>query len=274
MQSCASSRLLLLLQLQLLLLLLLAELPGRCSGFPFNTIMSMQQQQQLPSSRRTFLAIVGGASAGLALAQNPTEVQALVKGNAPPAEYGTSKMKSMKGPGAGKKKENNIEEAMEKRNVEEAAQRKEQEEEGDAFKTTRTGVRYKDVLVGSGPEIKSGDPIDIRFRVLKLGKRSYDGVSGEAGLVFSYGYGEDDDKVGSSIRVAPGQGQLVQAVDEAMLVGMRVGGIRRVLVRPEQGWKKPDGCAGTIELGVVNPVPGAPLSKVRRMMCPPSLSSF
>ncbi|CAM9958904.1 unnamed protein product, partial [Choristocarpus tenellus] len=59
----------------------------------------------------------------------------------------------------------------------------------------------------------------------------------QATSVFSLGYGEDDDKEGSVLTVPVGVGRLVGAVDEAM-VGMRAGGVRRVAVRPERGWKK------------------------------------
>ena len=51
------------------------------------------------------------------------------------------------------------------------------------------GSRYRDMF--DGPEdsltAKSGDDISIRYKVLKLGKRSYDGLSGEGTVVFSRG---------------------------------------------------------------------------------------
>lgn len=44
---------------------------------------------------------------------------------------------------------------------------------------------------------------------------------------------------------------------------MRVGGVRRVAVRPERGWKKQDPkCATEIDMGVMSGVPGAALAKV------------
>lgn len=47
------------------------------------------------------------------------------------------------------------------------------------------------------------------------------------------------------------------------VVGMRVGGVRRVAVRPERGWKKQDPkCATEIDMGVMSGVPGAALAKV------------
>ena len=43
---------------------------------------------------------------------------------------------------------------------------------------------------GDGLGLKKGDTCFIRYRALRLGKRSRDGLSGEASTVFSYGYGE------------------------------------------------------------------------------------
>ena len=39
-----------------------------------------------------------------------------------------------------------------------------------------------------------GASVRVKYRVLRLGKRSRDGLSGEASPIFSIGYGEDDDK--------------------------------------------------------------------------------
>lgn len=36
-------------------------------------------------------------------------------------------------------------------------------------------------------EVKKGDYVTVHYKVLKLGKRSYDGVSGEGTVVFSRG---------------------------------------------------------------------------------------
>lgn len=50
-------------------------------------------------------------------------------------------------------------------------------------------------MAGTGVKpLAEGDSCAIRYRALRLGKRSRDGLSGEASTVFSFGYGEDDDK--------------------------------------------------------------------------------
>jgi FKBP-type peptidyl-prolyl cis-trans isomerase len=81
---------------------------------------------------------------------------------------------------------------------------------------------------------------------------------------YSLGYGEDDDKEGTFITMPVGGGKLISAVDEA-IVGMHVGGKRRVLVRPDrdQGWKKSDpNCASLFDVGMASGIPGATIAKV------------
>ena len=78
------------------------------------------------------------------------------------------------------------------------------------FFTTASGVRWRDVSTGSGMAVKKGSAVEIRYRVMKLGKRSKDGLSGEATPVFSFGYGEDDDVAGAVVTAEVGNGQLIQ----------------------------------------------------------------
>ncbi|CAN0008071.1 unnamed protein product [Discosporangium mesarthrocarpum] len=189
-------------------------------------------------SRRQFLTKAAISIAFVGFAEEPAT--AIVKGNAPPSGYN-------RGRGNG---------------VVESGPATESPSGEPTFAVTKTGVRYKDMKMGSGDEVKPRSEIDMRYRVMKLGKRSYDGISGEATTVFSLGYGEDDDKEGSVLQVPVGVGRLVSAVDEAV-VGMHVGGVRRVAVRPEQGWKKNDPkCATEIDMGALSGVPGAALAKV------------
>lgn len=54
--------------------------------------------------------------------------------------------------------------------------------------------------------------------------------------VFSYGYGEDDDKEGDKLALQLDGKTLVAGADAA-IIGMQPGGRRRVLVRPERGWR-------------------------------------
>eukprot|EP00804_Cyclotella_cryptica_P027210 CCRYP_017181-RD/>CCRYP_017181-RD protein AED:0.35 eAED:0.35 QI:0/0.75/0.6/1/0/0/5/1431/152 len=56
------------------------------------------------------------------------------------------------------------------------------------------GTKYLELEAGRGEGVKVGDVVEIYFKVLKLGKRSYDGLSGEGTVVFSRGYGLEDDE--------------------------------------------------------------------------------
>eukprot|EP00904_Undaria_pinnatifida_P010997 jgi/Undpi1/7027/HiC_scaffold_21.g09501.m1 len=203
------------------------------------------------TGRGEFLSrLAAGAGSGAALATFfPAQpVDALVKGNAPPAGYNKKR-----GSGSGNGE----------RETEVSADATAGDDDPSrTFSVTKTGIRFKDLKIGSGKEVKPLEVVDIRYRVEKLGKRSYDGISGETQSVFSLGYGDDDDKEGDVLTVPLGQGRLVSAVDEGV-VGMRVGGVRRVAVRPERGWKKQDPkCATEIDMGVMSGVPGAALAKV------------
>eukprot|EP00903_Cladosiphon_okamuranus_P009642 g9175.t1 len=190
-------------------------------------------------------AVLGIASSGIA---GVRPAGALVKGNSPPPGYNKKR-----GSGSGNGE------------AETSATAGASAEDGDpsrTFSVTKTGIRFKDLKIGDGPEVKPSNVVGMRYRVEKLGKRSYDGISGETQSVFSLGYGEDDDKDGDVLTVPLNSGRLVSAVDEGVL-GMRVGGVRRVAVRPERGWKKQDPkCATEIDMGVMSGVPGAALAKV------------
>ncbi|CAM9294204.1 unnamed protein product [Heterosigma akashiwo] len=200
-------------------------------------------------SRAQFLA-GAGAVIGVSFAL-PQRSLALVKGSAPPPSYGKIKREE----GEGKR---DIAAAKEAAYAEIDREKAEEEAAGGSFKTTSTQVRYKDLVEGTGDEVKAGSTVVFRHRVLRSGKRSYDGVSGEGSQIFSYGYGEDDDRAGATLEASVGAGRFVAAVDEA-IVGMRVGGVRRVQVRPDKGWNKASvdpRCAPTLDLGKTGTVPG------------------
>jgi FKBP-type peptidyl-prolyl cis-trans isomerase len=162
----------------------------------------------------------------------PERADALVKGVAPPPPK--SKMSG------DKLKCTNVEECQEMAYKREQEMR-EQEELGPPPKVTAGGVRYRDMEDGSGDAIKSGDSVQLYYKVLKLGKRSYDGLSGEGTVVFSRGYGLEDDenKAGDNhFDTTVGGVSNIVALNDA-LVGMKLGGTRRFSVLPEKGWRKP-----------------------------------
>ena len=93
----------------------------------------------------------------------------------------------------------------------------------------------------SGRTAKVGDQVTLSYKVLKLGKRSFDGLSGEGTVVFSRGYGLEDDenKPGDKTFVTNlGSPTNIAALNEAV-VGMQPGGVRRLAVFPPKGWRKP-----------------------------------
>jgi hypothetical protein len=120
------------------------------------------------------------------------------------------------------------------------AQLRVEEAAGPPPKVTRGGVKYRDIETGQDREVQLGDQVDLYFKVLKLGKRSYDGLSGEGTVVFSRGYGleDDEDKPGTkSFQTLVGNTANIAALNEA-LVGIKLHGIRRFAILPQKGWEK------------------------------------
>lgn len=164
----------------------------------------------------------------------PEKAHALVKGNAPPPPKKLSSNEE--------RKCRNVEECQE------MAERlaKKQDEEAKANMTppsiTARGTRYRDVVEAPPASLqraKEGDRATIYFKVLKLGKRSYDGLSGEGTVVFSRGYGLEDDenKPGDkSFQFVIGDNQVIGALNDA-IVGQAVGSTRRFSILPQMGWE-------------------------------------
>jgi FKBP-type peptidyl-prolyl cis-trans isomerase len=87
---------------------------------------------------------------------------------------------------------------------------------------------------------RTGDRVNVHYKVLKLGKRSYDGLSGEGTVVFSRGYAlEDDEKApgDKSFKFTLGDDRVIRALSDAV-PGMAVGGTRHISVTPQNGWEK------------------------------------
>eukprot|EP00285_Hemiselmis_virescens_P016121 CAMPEP_0173382904 /NCGR_PEP_ID=MMETSP1356-20130122/5434_1 /TAXON_ID=77927 ORGANISM="Hemiselmis virescens, Strain PCC157" /NCGR_SAMPLE_ID=MMETSP1356 /ASSEMBLY_ACC=CAM_ASM_000847 /LENGTH=278 /DNA_ID=CAMNT_0014337497 /DNA_START=81 /DNA_END=917 /DNA_ORIENTATION=- len=204
------------------------------------------------TGRRAAISVFGGAALGALSLGGSDQASALVKGVAPPEGYG-------KGKEPGEKRITNMQEAREAGAKREASMFEGQESN---FEKTPSGDRFRDKKVGTGAEVKMGSEVDIKYRVLRLGKRSRDGLGGEASLVMSYGYGEDDDKETDVKTVRVGETPLVLALEES-IIGLKEGGVRRVSVRPERGWRKPDQtqCAGAIDIGTAIGLPGGAVTE-------------
>lgn len=187
-------------------------------------------------SRRHLLLSAGAVITAAMLPAEPSF--ALVKGSAPPPKMSAPKERKCK----------SIDEC------EALGEKKEQEmlaSERTDYERTSGGDRFRDLAVGSGKAAAEGDAVAIRYRVMRLGTRARDGLSGEGQTIFSLGFGEDEDSEGDTLPVVLSGSNLVAGV-KAALVGMQPGGRRRVLVRPERGWRDLSGqCAeGQKSLGL------------------------
>jgi len=172
----------------------------------------------------------------------PPVANAIVKGNAPPP--------IMK-PLSKKTSCRNVEECQEM--AERATQ-----EEADKMRAKITppdvaprGTRYRNLDDDENEEkstesskvitAKIGDTVTVYYKVLKLGKRSYDGLSGEGTVVFSRGYGLEDDEGRAGEKLFTfklGDSSVVDALNDAV-PGMTIGGSRRISILPEMGWRLP-----------------------------------
>ncbi|KAL9185805.1 hypothetical protein ACHAXT_003582 [Thalassiosira profunda] len=187
-------------------------------------------------SRHRFLASAA-SSALLPILAFPDTSHALVKGNAPPPKKKASDGSEVKC--------RNVEECQEMAEKAEAVRMQQEAERAAAGPKPQVaggGTKYLDIEMGSGDGkvAAAGDKVDLHYKVLKLGKRSYDGLTGEGTVVFSRGYAlEDDEKVPGdhSFKFTVGDGQVIKALNDAV-PGMAVGGTRRISVTPQNGWEK------------------------------------
>ena len=183
---------------------LLASALNQASPFSF-------PQTSLTSSsksRRAFLAIP------TLVPLAPSCAHALVKGVAPPP---SSKPKE-------RPKCKTIDECQA---LQDAVIEKERELTADAPPLpTQNGLRYIDLSEGNADAqaARTGDTVTVKYKVLKAGKRSYDGLSGEATLIFSSGYElEDGEKPNSFFTYdlvggGPGEVRRKERSDEALRI--------------------------------------------------------
>ena len=201
------------------------------------------------TSRRQLICRSMGSVASAVFVLSSLNIEtsnALVKGNAPPSASNKSE----------KLKCTNVEECQEMAERREQQLREQQDKEAaessTTIATTKRGTRYRDILSdSSGSEnakdkaaktVKEGDEVTMYYKVLKLGKRSYDGLSGEGTVVFSCGYGlEDDEKSARTKTFTTTIGNMnnIVALNDG-IIGMPINAIRRIQVLPERGWRKPD----------------------------------
>jgi hypothetical protein len=219
----------------------------------------INKHNNISSSRHQFLSSIASTlllPGLLATTTVPNPSYALVKGNAPPPKMKPSGGSSTGGnanDGTATPKCRNVEECQEMAERAEVALMQREAEKaasGPKPQIVNGRTRYLDVTVDDDADnnvnastrrvAKVGDSVTIYYKVLKLGKRSYDGLSGEGTVVFSRGYAlEDDEKVvgDKSFTFVLGDRQVIQALNDA-IPGMSVGSTRRISVTPQGGWEK------------------------------------
>jgi len=194
-----------------------------------------EKMLQHNSHRRHFLT--AATTAAMIISSSivaPYAANALVKGVAPPP-----KRKA----GDGALKCTNVDEcqALAERKEEELKLERDKNAE-PTFVTSKGNIRYKDTEIGKAGDsvVEEGNEVTLYFKILKLGKRSYDGISGEGTVVFSRGYGLEDDEKAPGLKsfvTTVGSVQNIKALNYALL-GMSTGGIRRFVVAPQKGWER------------------------------------
>lgn len=162
----------------------LASLLAKTSAFSVQNI-NHQSARSTPTSsslyaegHQTRLSFLQSATAAcVALSTQPETASALVKGNAPPPKKGPSEERKCR----------NVEECQEM--AERLASKADEEARANMVPTSVTsrGTRYRELIEAKeGSKVANvGEKATINYKVLKVGKRSYDGLSGEATVVFS-----------------------------------------------------------------------------------------
>ena len=198
-----------------------------------NTKNNNEDESSNLNNRRNFISESFTSAVGVAMGVSssyvflsPDTANALVKGNAPPP-----KKKS----GDEQRKCTNVEECQEMAERLAAQLDEEMRQNSVPTKAAPKGTKYLEVVTvndDNAAVVKVGDTANVHYKVLKLGKRSYDGLSGEGTVVFSRGYGLEDDesKPGQkSFLFKVGDSSVIAALNDA-LPGMKKGETRRISV--------------------------------------------
>ncbi|MDH3943760.1 MAG: FKBP-type peptidyl-prolyl cis-trans isomerase [Anaerolineae bacterium] len=85
--------------------------------------------------------------------------------------------------------------------------------------TTETGLQYQDLEIGTGPEAKTGDQVEVHYIGWLTDGTQFDS-SIQRNLPFDF---------------TLGRGQVISGWDEGV-VGMRVGGLRILMIPPDLGY--------------------------------------
>lgn len=100
----------------------------------------------------------------------------------------------------------------------------------DGFTVTKSGLKYKDTKVGSGPAVKVGDMVTVNYKGWLDNGKVFDTTKKPGGEPFSFNVGS---------------GQVIKGWDEG-LQGMKKGGVRQLVIPPELGY-------GSDDMGAIPP---------------------
>jgi len=131
------------------------------------------------------------------------------------------------------------------RRAAEVRERKELEVEDDAPLTTlKSGLQYREYVVGTeGDEIVAGSRVEAMYKVFRLSSGAYFKYSsgGSPVLLWGRGYGfEGRDDIGDTYDFVLGAKDSLPRAAAPCVVGMRKGGVRRILIPPNLGWVSND----------------------------------
>lgn len=150
-----------------------ANTPTRTS-----TLLSASNRRNFFIETTTTTAAATAAATLLLVTTTPTPpALALVKGNAPPPKQKKAERKCT-----------NVDECQAMAEIRDQ-DRREEEDLGPPALVTKGGTRYREISDGDGGAtvVEEGNEVTLYYKILKLGKRSYDGISGEGTVVFSRG---------------------------------------------------------------------------------------
>ena len=101
---------------------------------------------------------------------------------------------------------------------------------GDDFTALPTGVKFKEVRLGTGPQVKQGDTVSVQFsgRCLNLNGKKFISTQDPAALATGLAMSE-------AFIWKVGDGSVIAGLDQAV-VGMSKGGYRRIVIPEKLGY--------------------------------------
>lgn len=132
----------------------------------------------------------------------------------------------------------NLEEA--RRRGEEAREIKAETETPGELIVKESGLKFREIEVGTkGNVVVPGATVEIKYTVWRLSSGAYfkESSGGKPVYLWSLGYAkEGKNDLGETYRLQLGEVDVLPPAVTPAVVGMRQGGVRRVLVPPRYGW--------------------------------------